>query len=354
MAAPASPPADVPAAYHPRPTEPPVPPRAAAPDPLQALASVIPTLQLNLPGNGFGSNGTLVENAVRIAQTDPPISGLMSLSPDGKQVAFSFGGGVYVRALPDGPALPAASGSGATGTPFWSADGRSLAFARQGMLYTVPARGGEPAKAIVEVNTNLPGTWGPDGTILIGIVGDGLLAVPSSGGPSHKITTVDPLSGETRHLLPQFLPGGRQFLYTAGSDKPGENAVYVAALDGTLRKQVLRADSPASFVSTGGTKGYLLFGRSGRLMAQAFSMKALETVGEAFPVTGPLASTVAAKATSLQIPQFSATAKALVFRTIGSPKKQVVRTATAGDRVNMPGGTGVYFAQNWLVPPARR
>ena len=74
-------------------------------------------------------------------------------------------------------------------------------------------------------------------------------ASPPRAGTLARVTTVETSRGETRHLLPQFLPDGRRFLYVAGSNRPGGSMLYVASLDLSGRTAVRPADSTVMFVT---------------------------------------------------------------------------------------------------------
>ena len=61
------------------------------------------------------------------------------------------------------------------------------------------------------------GAWSQDEhTIVFAPRPDGpLYRVSSSGGEPSQATTLDERAGETTHRWPQFLPGGKTFLFTA-------------------------------------------------------------------------------------------------------------------------------------------
>jgi DNA-binding winged helix-turn-helix (wHTH) protein/predicted Ser/Thr protein kinase len=243
----------------------------------------------------------------------PAISGRFNVSPDGKWLAYTVGGDVYVRGIDSRDGRVVVSKKGTTGTPFWSPDGRSLAFTNNGLLFTVPVEGGA-AVQIGEVNTNIAGAWGRDGTILIGDVHGGLVAIPSGGGPSRKITTPDAANGETRDLLPQFLPGGRRFLFTSGSERSGGGALYAGSLDSGERLRIATIASGATFVARDGSEGYLVFERDGQVMAQRVNAGTLRLDGEAFRVAGPVNGTRAASARDITVAELSVARSALVYR----------------------------------------
>jgi DNA-binding winged helix-turn-helix (wHTH) protein len=234
----------------------------------------------------------------------------LSLSPDGRIIVFLTDNRVYLRAL-DGFEARAVEGVPAPGSAFWSPDGRAFAMASGSALRTVSASGGAPIN-LADVNTNVGGAWGPDGSILIGMVGDGIYRVPASGGPMRRITTLDAGRGESRHLLPQFLPDGRRFLYIAGSPRPGESTLYATSLDSDSRTAIMKVDSNVVLVP-----GYLLYVRNRTLFAQPFDAERLQLRGEPRRIAEGLVSSAAVGA-AVQLADFSATRTTLAYRNGGS------------------------------------
>ena len=291
--------------------------------------------------------------AFRLPATRPQVAGRFNLSPDGKMLAYASSGEIYVRTLDGSDTRLVASNPGMAGTPFWSPDGKSLAYTNGGHLYVVPATGGS-AKPIGDVNTNIAGAWGPDGTILIGEVREGLLAIPSSGGEARKITKPEMDRGETRHMSPQFLPGGRKYLYTAGSDKVGGSMLYAGSLDSSQRIPIVPVESGVNFVAQRGSKGVLVFVRRSDLMAQAFDITTLRTEGEATKLAGPVFFTHAAAASATSIGEFSATPTTLVYHSLQNARPLMSLASASPMRalqsLSTPGG--VMALENWI--PTRR
>lgn len=285
--------------------------------------------------------------------TRPPVTGRINLSPDGKLLAFASGGEIYVRTLDGSDTRLVASNPGMAGTPFWSPDGESLAFTNGGHLYVVPLKGGS-ARSIGQVNTNIAGAWGPDGTILIGEVRDGLLSIPSAGGEARKITRPESDRGETRHMAPVFLPGGRKYLYTAGSDKVGGSMLYAGSLDSSQRIAIMPVESGVNFVPQHGSKGVLVFTRRSDLMAQPFDAVALRTEGDAVRLGGPVNFTHAAAASATSIADFSAAAAALVYHSLAGARPLMSLASASPMRAlqSVANGGEVMVMENWL--PARR
>jgi DNA-binding winged helix-turn-helix (wHTH) protein len=244
----------------------------------------------------------------------------LSLSPDGRSIAFLAGNRLYIRAL-DSPESHAVEGVPGPGTVFWSQDGRGFAVASGNALRTLTSPGGEPRK-LADVNTNIAGAWAPDGSILIGLVGDGIFRAPPDGGPLQRVTTLNTEKGESRHLLPQFIPGSKRFLFIAGSAKPGESTLYAASLDSDSRTAIMQTDSNVVLVS-----GYLLFVRQGALFAQPFDAERLRLMGGPERIAQGIPSNATMSA-SVQLAEFTAAGRTLAYRSGGSVT--VVRNWMAG------------------------
>ena len=237
-----------------------------------------------------------------------------SLSPDGGTLAFVSAGRVLLRSVATGR-IRMLGGRQAVGTPFWSPDGRSFALATGRQLMRFSADGGEP-ETICDVNTTLAGGWNSDGTILIGMVGDGLYRVPAAGGTPEQVTELAP--GETRHLEPLFLPGGRRFLYVAGAATSEKGELYAAALGSAGRAAIMSVASNVEFVPArrGGARGWLLYEKDGKLMAQDFDSEKLRLIGEPRILADRINSTAAVGA-AIGIADFSAGGDALAYRAGG-------------------------------------
>jgi hypothetical protein len=260
----------------------------------------------------------------------------LSLSPDGERVAFSAAGRLYVREL-NRPESRYLEGTIGAGSPFWSPDGHFLAYSSANKLMKVAAAGGAP-QVLCDVDTNIAGAWSPYGEILIGQRGDGIFHVPDRGGELKRVTEVNRAKGETRHLLPQFLPGGRTFLYIAGSDRPGGSMLYAASLDGGERTAVMPVDSNVAFAS-----GHLFFLRDRALMAQAFDPKSLQRSGPAVALGGPL-GTAQLMNTVVENGDFSAAGRTLAFRLAGGAMPGLMTVLQAARK---PETRGITIVKNW-------
>ena len=82
------------------------------------------------------------------------------------------------------------------------------------------------------------------------------------------MTKLDRAKDEQFHRYPSFLPDGRHFLYTAGTQ------VFVSSLDAADPKPLISAS-----VARYAPPGWLLFIRDGAVMAQTFDDTRLELSG---------------------------------------------------------------------------
>ncbi|HEV3197963.1 MAG TPA: protein kinase [Bryobacteraceae bacterium] len=322
----------------------PITPAATGPSAALAfLPPVSPTAPSGLPAGS---------QAVTRFTVWPPGDGnvtRLSLSPDGRSVAFVSGGRLFVRAF-DSLEPRALDGTEGAGTPFWSPDGRSLAFAAKGELRTIRVDAGLPV-TLCKVNTNMRGAWGSDGTIIIGLIGDGVFRVPVATGVLTPVTRLYPARAETRHMLPQFLPDGRRFLFVAGANRPEASLLYAGSVDSPERTPIMPVSSSVEFVSSrpDNSQGYLIFARERTLMAQAFDPIKLHTIGKAFPVAGPITS-VNAVGTDIGVGDFSATGGTLAYRSIGTPNAPASQSMGNMVMAAMKKDVGnIIVVQNWIA-----
>ena len=148
----------------------------------------------------------------------------MAVSPDGRYLAFTANTGdnkpdqLWVRRLDSLEAKPITNvttlGGEAVQQPFWSPDSRTIGYFLDGKIRTVGLEGGLNQVVCDAPGQNFGASWGADGTILFGTSATGgLRRVAATGGVPSQVTTLDKAAGETQHLWPKWLPGGRRFLY---------------------------------------------------------------------------------------------------------------------------------------------
>jgi len=207
-----------------------------------------------------------------------------AVSPDGRKLAFTaFLKGrdvLWVRALDSLEAKPLMGTDGAT-WPFWSPDSLTIAFFTPSKLKAIEINGGPP-RDIADVIVGRGGAWSPEGIIVFcpRPVGN-LSKVPATGGVPTPVTSLDQTRAEVLHAFPQFLPGGREFLYLAGCSRAGESSIRAGSLDSADSKVLLNADTSAAYApALPGRPPSLLFVHDGALIAQAFDSRRLELSGE--------------------------------------------------------------------------
>jgi|ETNmetMinimDraft_8_1059916.scaffolds.fasta_scaffold01028_3 Tol biopolymer transport system component/C-terminal processing protease CtpA/Prc len=90
-----------------------------------------------------------------------------SISPDGKQIAFSYKGDVYTVSSNGGTARPLTLHNDWDGHPIWSADGKNIAFAsdRNGNLdvFLMPAKGGKAKRLTYHSSHDIPQDFSQNG-----------------------------------------------------------------------------------------------------------------------------------------------------------------------------------------------
>ena len=154
-------------------------------------------------------------------------------------------------------------------------------------------------------------------------------------------------------MLPQFLPGGRRFLFIAGANRAEGSVLYAGSLDSVERTPIMPVSSSVEFVSSrlDNSPGYLIFAHDRTLMAQAFDPGKLHIVGNAFPVAGPITS-VNAVGADIGVGDFSATGGTLAYRSTGIPS--VPETQPNGNVIMRPVGVkkdvgNIIVVQNWIA-----
>ena len=192
----------------------------------------------------------------------------LALSSDGSHLAYVATDGakanrqIFLRAMDGVDARPIAGTEGAS-SPFFSPDGQWLGFFAGGKLKKLPLRGGA-AVNLADVTNPTGGAWIDDHTIVFASFLSTLLRVPADGGTPQPLTRFEP--GETAHVSPRPLPGGKVVLFSTASTRM--SAIAVQRIDTGARHDIMQTPGPGAPGYVG--PGYVIYRQAGNLMAASF------------------------------------------------------------------------------------
>jgi Tol biopolymer transport system component/C-terminal processing protease CtpA/Prc len=155
-----------------------------------------------------------------------------AVSPDGSNIAFAYGGSLYVVPADGGMARPLVTSDVYATRPVWSPDGQSIAFAadRFGNLdiFIMPAEGGAATRLTAQSSDDLPSGFTADGGEILFYserLGDAQATYTEPSLSQHaQLYAVPAAGGRERMVLPiaaheaEEAPGGGRLLY---EDQPG-------------------------------------------------------------------------------------------------------------------------------------
>jgi tricorn protease len=182
----------------------------------------------------------------------PPEGGIVlprhpAPSPDGREIAFSYQGDIWIVAAEGGEARRVTAHAAYDANPFWSPDGRWIAFSsdRAGNddIYALPLAGGEVRRLTYNSFPDAPTGWTPDSrAVLFRSVryvqsGDnpGIFCVPLDGGAPF---TVIPVGGHDATLSPDggklaFAQGGNPW-WRRGNQGNSRHRLWLCELEKAL------------------------------------------------------------------------------------------------------------------------
>ena len=175
-------------------------------------------------------------------------------SPDGRRMAFTALGRLYVMDIPNGTPRRLTTGDAVEAQPTWSPDGAWIAYVtwqrEGGSLYKVRATGSTPVQLVTQSAAYQRPAWSPDGTRIVAVRGpneprridDGprpdetavdLVWVPAAGGAA---TFIAPTWGRDE---PHFTKDPARIYLWAG-----DSGIVSIRWDGTDQRQHLRVTAP--------------------------------------------------------------------------------------------------------------
>jgi Tol biopolymer transport system component/DNA-binding winged helix-turn-helix (wHTH) protein len=200
-----------------------------------------------------------------------------ALSPDGGRIAFTAKDAsgsfrLFLRDFSELESRPVADGEGAYSV-VWSPDGQTLLFTANGKLRRMAVNGAASqilSDAVPYFSSAIP--FGPDRLLVSNHRNSGVM--PSSGGTPQPLGRL--------YSWAQMLPGGRDFLYTAGDLQTGSLLARISTVGGSdVGVEVVQADSRVQYTgSLHSEGGYLLYLRAGTLLAQPFDLAGRRVTAE--------------------------------------------------------------------------
>ena len=265
-----------------------------------------------------------------------------TLSPDGARLAFTAmdSSGEFRVFLRDLNSLEPrlVGGSNSAHTVFWSSDSRTLYFTARGQLWRASLESDAHILLADSPSFMFSGAWLSSKQMLLDSFRASYVISPS-GGPVERLKAI--------YLWPQMLPDGKHALYVKWDAKAGRHRAHVLRLsDFSTTRDLIETDSRVQYAPSAITprSGYLLYVRSGTLLAHPFDPRALQVTGEAMPVASKVyffAKTGAA--------DFSVSESALAYQSLTS-RSQLVWVDGMGHEVAAIGPADINVKSARLSP----
>lgn len=261
---------------------------------------------------------------------------MSQISPDGRRVALvvSTGARIWLHNIDGLNAVPVAGTEG-TRAFFWAPDSERLAFSTESELKTVRVSDGTVRTLCDSCQPTGGGTWSRNETIVFTTREGSLLRIPAAGGAPQEATRLDRSRGEISHLYPYFLPDGIRFLYLSRNEDVTRNGLFIGQVGSAKPELLLESDVPAIYANP----GYLLFLRSGRLMAQRFDPERLTFGGDA----DPLVYSDSENSLVRQVAFSASETGVLTYSIVERPITQFQWVSRAGELQQLVGEPGPYY-----------
>jgi serine/threonine protein kinase len=213
-------------------------------------------------------------------------SGGITVSPDGRRVAYVAEGQLWVRTMDslDPRTVPETSD---VLVPFWSPDSQHVAFASHGRLWKASADGGRPVPiaSVGDTMTFAGGAaWCADGRIVFTSGNSGLRVVSAQGGDPKSLLKADDDTEDDYHDVTP-LPDGRGVLFVIHRLLSGADTL--AVFDGEQKKVIYQLEGERLYEPWYSPTGHIVYHRqtgSPGIWALPFSLSELEATGDPFLV----------------------------------------------------------------------
>ena len=211
-----------------------------------------------------------------------PVRNLMlAVSPSGTEIVYSAerdGASMLYRRRIDSFTAEPIDGTEGADKPTFAPDGESVAFRQGNAVRAVTIDGGMLRSLCAPCLAEFGLAWGPDGTVIAAPVWASPLEIIAGPRDPGAITELDPTRGDLSHLWPQFLPDGESVLFTIWAGTTTYGAVL--SLDDGAVRTVGEGGSNYRYLEP----GYLVSGREGALVAEAFDLVSLQSTGSQIAV----------------------------------------------------------------------
>ena len=264
-------------------------PAVAAPRPAgwrRALPWAVAAIALAVAAASIWRSSSPATNSapvIRSLATFKDVTGLVSISRDGTKLLYTTapsgqqGFRLQLREMDQFEGRPIPGGDGGVIGIFSPAADWIAYSGLDNKIRKIPVAGGTPI-TIGSGTFNGGVSWGDDDTIVYNGA-TGLERIPASGGAATALTTVDKSKHEAHHIRPQFLPGGRQLLFTIMYETADPQFAILDLSSGKYQT-VARGGDNGQYVAS----GHLLSVRNATMFAQPFDLAHLKTTGSEAPV----------------------------------------------------------------------
>ncbi len=234
--------------------------------------------------SGPGTTGVPMQRFSIIVPEDqllPVRQSMFAVSPAGTEIIYAAERDgtsmLYRRPIDSFTSEPLAGTEGAD-QPTFAPDGKSLAFRQGNAVRALSMEGGPVRGLCAPCSVGYGLAWGPDGTVVASPSWAAPLEIIAGPRDLGVITELDAERGDVTHVWPQFLPGGESVLFTIWTGTTTYAAVV--SLDDGVVRTVGEGGSTYRYVEP----GYLVSGREGALVAEAFDLASLQSTGPQIPV----------------------------------------------------------------------